>query len=61
MTSLGKKRERDVGVTEGLPHRSPQVVVSGSGQSQTTRSLLICKGTIRHVLRERELVCRFSR
>ena len=31
MTSLGKKREIDVGVTGGLPPRPPQVTVSGFG------------------------------
>ena len=38
MTSPGKKRDRDVDVTGSLPPRSPQVTVSDSGQSQTTRS-----------------------
>ena len=42
MTSPGKKKEKDASVTEGLPPRSPQVTMSGSGQSQMTRSPVIC-------------------
>ena len=51
MTSLRKKRDRDIRATGGLSPKFPQVTMTGSGQSQIARSSIVCYncGKARHM------------